>query len=348
MSDSALWEFMKTLNYNDNTLDIFRIIATVQVFLGHMVTHFAMPGLSVDAVYFVRGVPILFALCGFLAAKSLDEKPPIIQYLKQRAIRIIPAFWACIIINTILIAVLYETVPTVKQGVIYLFTQFFGLNFYTGDWLRDYGVGTPNGVLWTISVQIQFFVLAPLFKKILAKKNLWFGLSAILGLTFVSILCNRLEPYLPTLVYKLINVTVLPYAYFLVFGMVVWEHRDAIIPFLTRFKWVLAVAYVAWKFAEIYLSFPHVLDGVLYNTVTTLLLAGVLFGFSFMRKWRAPIDLTYGFYLYHMIIINIVVELGYTSAGWLLTLLIAATTILCAWLSQVLVEKPCVKLLKKR
>ncbi len=340
-------ETMKTLNYNNNTLDVFRIIATIQVFFGHVITHFKLPEWH-EPVYFVRGVPILFALCGFLAAKSLDGKPPVREYFKQRAIRILPAFWACILINTVIIAVLYATVPTVKQGVIYLFTQFAGLNFYTGDWLREYGVGTPNGVLWTISVQIQFYIIAPLLKKILAKRNLLFGGITVLVLAAVSILCNRLEPYLPVLVFKLINVTVLPYAYFLVFGMVVWEHRDTIIPALTRFKWFFAIAYVVWKFAEIHLSFPHVLDGYLYNTITALLLACVLFGFSFMRKWRAPIDLTYGFYLYHMVIINVVVELGYTSANWLLILIIAIATTLCAWLSQILVEKPCVKWLKKR
>lgn len=53
------------IDYNRNALDIFRLIATVQVFLGHMVSHFAMQNALVNAVYFVRGVPILFVLCGF-------------------------------------------------------------------------------------------------------------------------------------------------------------------------------------------------------------------------------------------------------------------------------------------
>ena len=59
------------IDYNRNALDVFRLIATVQVFLGHMISHFAMQNAPFIAVYFVRGVPILFVLCGFLAAKSL-------------------------------------------------------------------------------------------------------------------------------------------------------------------------------------------------------------------------------------------------------------------------------------
>lgn len=61
-------------DYNQNALDVFRIIATVQVFLGHIISHFAMDNPPVNAVYFVRGVPILFVLCGFLAAKSLEGR----------------------------------------------------------------------------------------------------------------------------------------------------------------------------------------------------------------------------------------------------------------------------------
>ena len=335
---------MKRYDYNRNILDVFRIFAALQVFAGHMLTHFHWAGEA--AVYFVRGVPILFALCGFLAAKSLD-KYTVKEYLKQRAARVLPGFWFCILVNTVLIAAIYR-LPSVKDGAVYLFTQFFGLNFYTGDWLRGYGVGTPNGVLWTIGVQIQFFLLAPLIKKWLGGRSLKTGLSAVAVLTIVSIGIHRAEPYLPSIVGKLIGVTVLPYAYFLVLGMLTWYHREVLIAALAKVKWYLLSAYVLWKFAEIYLPFPHLLDGVLYNTVTTLLLVAAIFGFAFEYHWRNRCDLTYGFYLYHMVIINVVVQCGYHTAGWLLTLLIAAATLVCAYLSQRWIEQPIAKRICKR
>ena len=94
------------IDYNRNALDIFRLIATVQVFLGHMISHFAMQNAPFNAVYFVRGVPILFVWCGFLAAKSLVGRSAK-DWLIGRAIRIVPGFWACIVINTILILLVY-------------------------------------------------------------------------------------------------------------------------------------------------------------------------------------------------------------------------------------------------
>ena len=337
-------------NYNHNALDLFRILATVQVFLGHTITHFSLPQFT-NAVYFIRGVPILFVLCGFLAAKSLD-KYTAKDYLLRRAFRILPGFWACIAVNTVIILALY-TIPSLKDGIIYLVTQFFGLNFYTGDWLRGYGVGTPNGVLWTIGVQVQFFLLAPVLYKLLHKLQLK-GSAVLIGiLTLLSIAIEKCAGLLPEICYKLIGVTVVPYLYFLVLGMAGWCFRNQIIPALQKLRWVILPIFILWKLSENHLQFPHIFDGVMYNTVTTLLTALLIFGFGFSFKWRMKQDLTYGFYLYHMVFINIAIHLGYKTLGFdlqsaVVMLTITVLPILAAWLSQKLIENPAAKLAGKK
>lgn len=338
--------------YQSNALDVFRLIATVQVFIGHIISHFTMTNAPFNAVYFVRGVPILFVLCGFLAAKSLDGRS-VKDWLIGRAVRIIPGFWMCIVVNTLIILLAYETKPTIIEGGIYAVTQFFGMNFYTGDWLRGYGSGVPNGVLWTIPVQIQFFLLVRIIAKVLKNRSVRCGITTVFALSAVSILLQKSSAFLPEIVTKLIGVTVVPYLYFLVTGMVGWYHRDTIIPALQNRKWILLGSYIVWKLMENHLAFPHVLDGVLYNTVTTLLMAGLIFAFAFCGIWRMKRDLTFGFYLYHMVIINLVLHFGVTSLeplwqGLLLTLGITVLSIVCAWLSQRYIEIPAAKLLKKK
>lgn len=263
-------------NTNNNALDLFRILATVQVFFGHIISHFKMDNPNFELVYFVRGVPILFVLCGFLAAQSL-EKYTTKEYLVRRAIRILPGFWACIIINTIIILLVYDVKPSFFEGVVYFITQFIGMNFYTGGWLRGYGVGTPNGVLWTISVQIQFFILAPFIYKMLKKIGFLKSCVVIGLLTSLSILIEKSSVFIPEGIGKLIGVTVVPYLYFLVFGMAGYCFRNKIIPFFEKVKWFLLVGYFIWKFAENKLYFPHIFDGVLYNTITTLLICMLVF-----------------------------------------------------------------------
>lgn len=343
---------MTQIDYNKNALDVFRVLGTLQVFFGHIITHYHMTNPPVDLVYFVRGVPILFVLCGFLAAKALD-KYSAKEWLIGRAARILPGFWACIVVNTVIIAVVYTTKPSLMEAAVYGVTQFFGLNFYTGGWLRGYGVGTPNGVLWTIPVQIQFFILAPLFYKFLKKRSVRGSLVLVGILTVLSILLERSAAFLPEIATKLIGVTVLPYLYFLVAGMVGWHHRDTIIPVLQKKKWLILAAYVVWKLAEIYLPFTAVLNGVLYNALTTLLMAAVIFAFAFGKSWRMPRDYTFGFYLYHMVFINLTVHFGFRSlepawCGVLLIAAVAVATTVCAWLSQKFVENPAAKLLNKR
>lgn len=338
-------------NYNDNALDVFRILATVQVFLGHIITHFSLPQLT-EIVYFIRGVPILFALCGFLAAKSLDRYDTK-EFYARRAVRILPGFWSCILINSLIIMLLYAVTPSLIQAIVYLITQLCGLNFYTGDWLRGYGVGTPNGVLWTIGTQIQFFLLAPVFHRLINKLKLGKSLFLVAMLTVTSIILKNLSGILPNIVFKLIQVSVFPYLYFLVLGMCMWCFRDQIVPVLEKFRWLILPVYILWKLAENHLLFPHFFDGVMYNTVTTLLICLVIFAFAFTFKWRAKKDLTYGFYLYHMVFVNIAIHLGYNALQFdlqslVIFILILGLSILFSWASQKFIEDPVARKIEKR
>lgn len=340
-------------NYGHNALDLFRVLATVQVFLGHVVTHFQMSNPPTEAVYFIRGVPILFVLCGFLAAKSLDSTSSGV-WLLRRAVRILPAFWMCIIINSLVIFLAYDRTPTAREGILYFATQFLGLNFYTGEWLRGYGVGTPNGVLWTIGVQLQFFLLAPLVHRFIGKNVKEKGWGIIIGaLALFSIGCHMVSAYLPEVLSKLIGVTVFPYLYFLLLGMMGWYCRDKLIPLLERVKWPVLLIYMGWKLCEINFAWPKLFDGIQYNVVTTTLIGCVIFAFSFGWKWRMKRDWTYGFYLYHMVVINLLVEWGYTSLeplwkGLILMAVIILVTLLLTVASKRWIETPAAAMLERK
>lgn len=116
---------------------------------------------------------------------------------------------------------------------------------------------------------------------------------------------------------------------------------------------MLLAVYVMWKLAENNLNFPHVLDGVLYNTVATLLMALLVSGFGFRRRIRFSADYTYGFYLYHMVFINIMVQLGLHSflpplMGALRIVIIAAAALVAAWLSNRFIEIPAARFVGRK
>lgn len=62
-------------------------------------------------------------------------------------------------IEIIAIILLYRPLP-VKDLAVFTATQATFLQFWTPASLRGYGVGTPNGALWTICVLIQFYIIA--------------------------------------------------------------------------------------------------------------------------------------------------------------------------------------------
>ena len=55
-------------------------------------------------------------------------------------------------------------------------------------------------------------------------------------------------------------------------------------------------------------------------------------------KLNVKTDISYGVYIYHMTVVNALIELGYTGNQWLL-LLVTAITFILAWISTKTIGK---------
>ena len=345
-------EINQDLNINDNCFDIIRIVAAYTVFLGHFITHFNVPfPVLFDIAYFVRGVPVFFLLSGFFIAASL-ERYTAKEFLIRRFVRIYPAMWICILLNTLIIFCIYA-LPPIKDLFVYFFTQFTVFQFYTGDWLRGYGVGNPNGALWMISCMIQFYIIAIFIAKWMKSRSLKTWISVIILFAMVSLISAKLQGLFPEIIWKLYAVEIIPFLYIFMFGMAMYYHRHRMIPVLKRYWYLFCVIYIAW---EIFVpsSVKAVFDGVLYNVVTTVFLSLMIgaIGFAFGRH-RLKADYSYSFYLYHMVVINIIYHLfiqRITSVFSLLGILSLSTVlvVLLAVLSQKLIEQKTGNLLQKQ
>jgi len=60
------------------------------------------------------------------------------------------------------------------------------------------------------------------------------------------------------------------------------------------------------------------------------------------KRFLGKTDISYGIYIYHGLLLNIFVQLGWIG-GWDNALAVFALTILCGFLSWIFVEKPCVQ-----
>jgi len=295
------------ININDNCFDIIRLICMFTVFFGHFLTHFNVENELLHGIaYFVRGVPVFFFLSGLFIARSL-ERYKMVEFLKRRAIRIFPELWVCVILNLVIIIFSLRGGYTPKDIIVYLETQMTVFQFYTGEWLRGYGVGVPNGALWTITVDIQFYVVAYFLAKWLKFKKIRTWGIIITMVMFLDLVLEKTKGSYPEIVYKLLQCNLIPFLWIFLFGMCFYYYRDKIITPIVKIKWAFVLMYLVWQYfvpSSIVLAF----EGIRYNLVTTLLMLLMFAGIGFSFEKRLSQDYSYSFYLYHMVVINFMVN----------------------------------------
>ena len=243
-------------SFENNIFDIIRYYAMLQVMVNHMADHFKLQLPTVlQALIKFQGVVILFALSGYLTAASLDRDSKDGEvnkhkFLKKRFFRIFPEYWLCVLINTIVIFILYSTKPSLKEGLIYVITQFGCLNFYTGEWLRGDGVGAPNGSLWTILVELEFYVIILFMWKWLKNKGVitWsLLLIGFAGMNYFAAIIGNDE----MIIIKLINCSIIPYLYMFMIGCFFYRFREKIFNCDGRLITIVVVFFIAMYFLEI-------------------------------------------------------------------------------------------------
>lgn len=311
----------KPIQINKNCFTLIRYVAAIEVIIGHCVEHFSLDRTSIAYQIFrytlgmFPGVPIFFGLSGFLIWASLDRNDNLKQYAKKRVMRIYPELWLAVILSAIAIVALYgreiETVPF----ILFCITQSTFLQFWTPDCLRGYGCGTPNGSLWTICTFVQFYIIAWVSHRAMKDRHttqnrdnnakrrfIWGGVVLLL-----SILCTigypMLSGHMPIVLYKLLGQTIFPYLILFVTGILIYEYRACILPLLVRFWYIPLILYYAVIIWDIDIT------GTYINPLSGILLLLSVFALSYrFSRITLKNDYSYGLYLYHMIIVNVLLQ----------------------------------------
>ena len=132
---------------------------------------FTLGGLRLDLTFCVRTgymfVDLMLALSGFLVylPYAADRPRPAREFYLRRALRILPSYWLALAVMFLLAV----TAPDFSQPGRLMQDLLAHLGFVHNLWGFSYNASRLNVVLWTLAVEVQFYLilpaLAPVFRK---------------------------------------------------------------------------------------------------------------------------------------------------------------------------------------
>lgn len=342
--------------FRTNNFDLIRLLAALQVAVNHSFFYLQIDrnnSLLLWLSTFFPGVPVFFFISGFLISRSFETNPTLQEYSLNRVLRIYPALVACTIIglfSVYLTGYLESKGISLIEYLVWITGQLTIIQFYNPEFMRDFGTGVLNGSLWTISVELQFYIITPLiywiFKLRRSDKNLVLSILILLFMLFHVLKYTIPESFSESFLVKLYGVSFIPWIYMFLLGVLFQKNFAALHRLLSGKVLFLLPAYLLLSYvSRRFLGWPL---GNEVHPLLFLLLAATIFSAAFSfptlsgRIFKGN-DISYGIYIYHIPIINLFLYYGLTADISYFYLTITLTAVLAS-LSWLLVEKQCIRL----
>ncbi len=342
-----------------NNFDLIRLAAALQVAYFHCAELFGTfmsdrPFSSLVSKF--PGVPVFFFISGYLISKSFETNSNWREYAWNRALRIYPALVVCFALSLTAIWLSgFFSGRDVPRGefIAWIAAQLTIGQFYNPTFINQPPIWGLNLSVWTISVELQFYVLVPLMYSFLglarmpvrrANLILFCAIAAFLAVSEVGTakipgMGGAHLPQIPAALF-------VPYFYMFLVG-ILFQKNSAILRrwFAGRF------VYVFLAYCALALLTTHELHWALNNSPEPLLFFGLAL-VTFAAAFSAPKlserllrknDVSYGLYIYHHPVINVLVLTGVLGgrAGVATAL---ALSVALAYASWRLIEKPALTL----
>lgn len=332
------------MNLYRNNFDLIRLVAALQVAFMHAAEHLGAPQIVVHALGYVPGVPVFFFVSGYLVFASFERSSSLPNFAWRRALRIYPALWFCFLITILaVVGTGYLALDDLFTGemLVWSAAQLSIAQFYNPEALRGFGTGVVNGSLWTISVELQFYLLTPIFAWLLGRRN-WAWAIAIAVFAGCNILAMRMGA--ETTLEKLFQVSFVPWVYMFLFGAWLSIQKHWAEKVIATPLWMIAGLFVAAHGVSALASLPQWGNAV--NPPIYIAMALLALKLAFLRPhWADRLlrgnDISYGVYIYHMVVINVLIHLGLSGPGMVFPAV--AATVVLALLSWFTIEKPLLK-----
>ncbi|WP_343659980.1 acyltransferase [Chryseobacterium sp.] len=285
-----------------NNFDFIRVLLAFIVFIGHLGALSGSDQLTILTYSPVEvAVFSFFIVSGFLIARSYERSSSLKSYAKKRFNRIVPAYLLVVFLCALLLS-LVSTLPFSEyfgntQVYKYLFWNSIFMNF-KAPWLPGvFGNQAVNGALWTLKIEMCFYIAVPLMFLLFGKNNKYRSLSLIV-LYFLSLVyLNYFEMAGKAALSRQLPGSL---CYF-IGGMLIYFNFDKFI----KHKNVLFIIAVLTVWID--LIFKIKLFSPIMISIIVLYVA---YSFKFLNNFGKYGDFTYGIYIFHFPIIRVFATLG--------------------------------------
>ena len=315
------------IDYRVNNLNVIRLLAAFQVVIGHLHQEFPVSHLNYLTMF--NGVPIFFTLSGFLIYWSYDNNPNTKQYFINRFLRIYPALTVALALTILLMFVFGVVDLSIFSNTsfyLWICTQLSFIQEFTPEVLKGLGCGgTPNPPLWTISVEMLLYVSVPLLYKFISRYNRKVKTFLLLVIALASYYQNQTgiitegfncissNGYWLILTHPFCQFS--SFIWFFVVGILIYMYKDVFIPYIKGKGFILLIIYIVACVIGFYFNVaagsytPHGYALILYFLFILSVFSLAYTKPTFTKKLIGKTDISYGLYIYHMLVLKTFYEL---------------------------------------
>lgn len=286
-----------------NSFNAIRFFCCLIVIIGHCLdishTKFAYR----NFIDMHISVCVFFILSGFWVTKSFFSAENLKSYAIKRIKRLLPMYYLSVFLFAIICSFYSEL--GVKNYFFnsnfykYLFWNSIFLNFMCPSLPDVFNSVAINGALWTIKVEIGFYIILPVLIYILRKldslkkQNIFLIIIYVLSVIW-NIGLNYLSKILP--IPSQLSHQLPGFMSYFVMGMI----------FLFNWQKLISLKNYFIIPSLIIFSLHYVTKTeILMPLSLTMIVMFIGKSFSFLKKIGYPVDYSYGMYLFHFPLINI-------------------------------------------
>lgn len=285
-----------------NNFDFIRVLLAFIVFVGHL------GALSQsDKLYFLTHSPVevavfsFFIVSGFLIARSYERSSSLKSYAKKRFNRIVPAYLLVVFLCAILLSLVstqsFSEYFSNTQVYKYLFWNSLFMNF-KAPWLPGvFGNQAVNGALWTLKIEMCFYIAVPFIFLLFGKNNKYRNISLIILYFLSLIFLNYFEMTGRASISRQLPGSL---CYF-IGGMLLYFNFDKFI----RYKHPLFIIAIITVWADLIFNIK-----LLSPMMISIIVLYIAYSFKFLNNFGKYGDFTYGIYIFHFPIIRVFQTLG--------------------------------------